>query len=601
MIGTLPLDVKRAARAVVASLLEADDADEWIGVDFDGTLAKYNGWKGATKLGEPIPKMVARIRRWVGHGKKVKIFTARADDERSVNAIKKWLKDNELPDLEVTNLKDEHMTELWDDRAVAVQKNTGEVKEDASRVNPKDMERALDFLRKRNPAGFAQLSTLPFGPVPSYAWENPASDWWSSQEAFSTLTSIRQAGHEGIKPLMPGPRQRPPSAQWPHSAHEDPWIPKKFQYDEAIVGDEPETLAQIEAILDEVASDPRLPLEDFVQKANERLIHFRIKFTNDHPIFKQYGAGALVHYGGWMYLRILSDVLTTLYYAKQALNHEFVHQRQHQAGEQRRPGGGDEMIASTDRLMFKGGRVNHGGYYDVPQEMMAYAKSAVDAAREDGLSDDELLQRLRSGKPFPGDHYIQSFRDRKGWNRVLRYMSDYLTRRAESMAVVEHLLNEDEDDEDDFDWKEVTRSPLPVGTWVTCTNEHDDFYGQEGMITHDLGDDTYLVQWFGGPTLGYTRDELAPSHDVEEALLAESPEIKTLKKNQVKLDPEEREQVMKAGAVWHMGKDGAASPAVRKAVVNGKTWYWCATHRYGQVRSTLAAAIKTFPAVEATA
>jgi len=73
--------------------------------------------------------MVRRVRRWVSHGKKVKIFTARADDEKSVNAIKKWLKDNDLPDLEITNLKDQHLTELWDDRAVSVQKNTGKLKE----------------------------------------------------------------------------------------------------------------------------------------------------------------------------------------------------------------------------------------------------------------------------------------------------------------------------------------------------------------------------------------------------------------------------------------------------------------------------------------
>ena len=26
----------------------------WIGVDFDGTLATYTGWKGATVLGEPL-------------------------------------------------------------------------------------------------------------------------------------------------------------------------------------------------------------------------------------------------------------------------------------------------------------------------------------------------------------------------------------------------------------------------------------------------------------------------------------------------------------------------------------------------------------------
>ncbi len=117
------------ANSIVLTLLEDDKDEGWIGVDFDGTLSKHTKWKGSTHCGEPIPKMVARVRRWVGHGKKVKIFTARADDEKSVNAIKKWLKKNELPDLEITNLKDHHMIEFWDDKAVAVKKNTGEVKE----------------------------------------------------------------------------------------------------------------------------------------------------------------------------------------------------------------------------------------------------------------------------------------------------------------------------------------------------------------------------------------------------------------------------------------------------------------------------------------
>ena len=122
--------VEKTAESIVQAMLE-DDADEWIGVDLDGTLAKHlPGKYRPTKIGDPIPKMVARIRRWVGHGKKVKIFTARADDEVAVNAIKKWLKDNELPNLEITNVKDQNMTELWDDRAIGIQKNTGEVKEE---------------------------------------------------------------------------------------------------------------------------------------------------------------------------------------------------------------------------------------------------------------------------------------------------------------------------------------------------------------------------------------------------------------------------------------------------------------------------------------
>ena len=36
----------------------------WIGVDLDGTLAEYHGWQGIEHIGEPIPKMMARVRRW---------------------------------------------------------------------------------------------------------------------------------------------------------------------------------------------------------------------------------------------------------------------------------------------------------------------------------------------------------------------------------------------------------------------------------------------------------------------------------------------------------------------------------------------------------
>ena len=115
------------AALLVKLLLEEEDG--WIGVDLDGTLARHTGWKGATKIGNPIPRMVRRVRRWVSHGRKVKLFTARADDEKSVNAIQKWLKVNELPDLPITNLKDKDCIEFWDDRAKAVEKNTGRLKE----------------------------------------------------------------------------------------------------------------------------------------------------------------------------------------------------------------------------------------------------------------------------------------------------------------------------------------------------------------------------------------------------------------------------------------------------------------------------------------
>lgn len=101
----------------------------WIGVDLDGTLAHYDTWKGIEHIGEPIPKMMARVRQWVAEGKRVKIMTARVAGEAGDSAklyIRRWLNNYGLFTVDITNVKDFEMIELWDDRAVSVQKNTGE-------------------------------------------------------------------------------------------------------------------------------------------------------------------------------------------------------------------------------------------------------------------------------------------------------------------------------------------------------------------------------------------------------------------------------------------------------------------------------------------
>lgn len=115
----------------------------WIGVDLDGTLAHYDGWKGIDHIGEPIPKMMARVRRWLREGREVRIFTARVTESgdgshRFARAhIEAWLHEHDLHrntseaeavqkfPLMVTNLKDFAMDELWDDRVVRVEANTG--------------------------------------------------------------------------------------------------------------------------------------------------------------------------------------------------------------------------------------------------------------------------------------------------------------------------------------------------------------------------------------------------------------------------------------------------------------------------------------------
>ncbi len=100
-------------------------AKGWKGVDLDGTLAKYSGFKGDEHIGEPVPAMLERVKRWLADGWEVRVMTARADKPKAVAAIKAWCKEHGLPALKVTNEKDKDMDELWDDRAIQVEMNTG--------------------------------------------------------------------------------------------------------------------------------------------------------------------------------------------------------------------------------------------------------------------------------------------------------------------------------------------------------------------------------------------------------------------------------------------------------------------------------------------
>lgn len=102
----------------------------WIGVDLDGTLAHYDEWRGIEHVGKPIPRMLARVKAWIADGRQVKIFTARAGQPEALPYIQAWLDTHGLGELEITNVKDFKMAELWDDRCVQIVPNTGRSIED---------------------------------------------------------------------------------------------------------------------------------------------------------------------------------------------------------------------------------------------------------------------------------------------------------------------------------------------------------------------------------------------------------------------------------------------------------------------------------------
>jgi len=112
----------------------------WIGIDLDGTLARYDGWKGATEVGEPVPAMLELVKNFIKQGVRVKIFTARVycgesgepegDRYREAQtarlAIEKWCAKHVGVILPVTCCKDFGMITLYDDRCIQVVPNTGE-------------------------------------------------------------------------------------------------------------------------------------------------------------------------------------------------------------------------------------------------------------------------------------------------------------------------------------------------------------------------------------------------------------------------------------------------------------------------------------------
>lgn len=115
--------------SIVKLLTEQEKWKDAIAVDFDGTLSTHDTNKpyDPEELGDPIKLMVDRVKKWLEDGESVEIFTARADNPKSIEAIKKWCKKNIGQELTVTNIKKPYFKEYWDDRAIRVEKDKGEI------------------------------------------------------------------------------------------------------------------------------------------------------------------------------------------------------------------------------------------------------------------------------------------------------------------------------------------------------------------------------------------------------------------------------------------------------------------------------------------
>lgn len=113
-------------------LLE-EEPGKWWGVDFDGTLSKYDEWEGPGNVGDPIAGTIAIVKKMLRNGHKLKIFTARVADaaqrDEAVAAIEAFCQKHIGQKLPVTNEKDPGMVGLIDDKLqmIRVKQNAGTV------------------------------------------------------------------------------------------------------------------------------------------------------------------------------------------------------------------------------------------------------------------------------------------------------------------------------------------------------------------------------------------------------------------------------------------------------------------------------------------
>ncbi len=103
--------------------MKENDFRHWVGVDFDGTLATYDHYRGDDHVGDPVEPMVRLVRKLLHEGTEVRLFTARKPHP----ILRKWMKEHLGQVLPITNVKDPGMIALYDDRAINVKRNTGKL------------------------------------------------------------------------------------------------------------------------------------------------------------------------------------------------------------------------------------------------------------------------------------------------------------------------------------------------------------------------------------------------------------------------------------------------------------------------------------------
>lgn len=64
-----------------------------VAVDFDGTIAKFDGWKGEEHIGDPIPGAKEALTKLKEQGHVIIVYTCR----KRTDLVEKWLQEHGIP------------------------------------------------------------------------------------------------------------------------------------------------------------------------------------------------------------------------------------------------------------------------------------------------------------------------------------------------------------------------------------------------------------------------------------------------------------------------------------------------------------------------
>lgn len=125
--------------------MSMDKSKEWIAIDLDRTLVRYDEWVSIFTIGEPLQPMVDLVKMFLRQGKRVKIFTSRVAGFQYTNTKLDRISGKHVTRaeivkpihglcmelfgtrLEVTAEKDENCVAIYDDIAIRVERNTGKL------------------------------------------------------------------------------------------------------------------------------------------------------------------------------------------------------------------------------------------------------------------------------------------------------------------------------------------------------------------------------------------------------------------------------------------------------------------------------------------